>query len=258
MSDKPTVVVWLWSDKGKPSYTNWKHSKYSVKHVNAVYRMVRRFYKTPHRFLCITDEPNNPAFECETLSIFKALEAARPGASDLLHMGAIIPGTWARLCVWAPGMSALLGPRLISLDLDCVAVDDLAPLFDNPAPFLGWYSRGGPHVPLVYNASFFALDTESRPDIWTDFNPETAEGELALAGYSPAHGTEQAWQSCKLGLNQKAWTWRNGMASYKFQCPGLRLPSGARLVFFHGQYKPWTQLNVPWISKYYPAKDVGL
>jgi hypothetical protein len=245
----PTVAVWLWSDAGKPSFPKWIHSKYDHRHVNAVYRMVQRHYKTPHRFVCITDNPEG--IECETIPLW----------GDLLYMEGIIPGTWTRLKVWQAGMSELLGPRLISIDLDCVIVDDVAPLFDDPAPFLGWFARGGPEKPCVYNASFWAMDVDSRPDIWTSFNPETAVQELLDAGFKHYHGTEQAWQSYKLGPDHKAFTWRDGMVSYRYQMrkdSNARLPKGSRIVFFHGPGKPWHRLRDAWVARHYPAKEVGL
>lgn len=245
-----TVAVWLWSDKGKPSFPKWAHSKYDYRHVNAVYRMVQKHYKAPHRFVAITDNPDG--IECETIPLW----------DDLLHMPGIIPGTWARLKTWAPGMSELLGPRLISLDLDCCIVDDVAPLFDDPAPFIGWFAFGRRDNPCVYNASFWVQDTDWRTDIWTSFKAETAAVELLRAGYRNCHGTEQAWQSHKLGPDQKAYTWRDGVASYRYQIrkmPAENLTPGARIVFFHGPVKPWhLKDSSPWVKHHYPAKEVGL
>lgn len=257
-----TIIVWLWSDKGKPSFPRWQHSKYDARHVNAVYRMVQRHYTTPHRFVCITDNP--AGIECETILLADAVAHANrshnPG--DLLRMSGIIPGTWVRLLTWAPDMHKLLGKRIISLDLDCVVVDDVAPLFDQPGDFIGWFAFGRRDNPCVYNASIWAQKLETRRDIWDTFDAETAASELLRAGYRHFHGTEQAWQSYKLGPDQKAWTWRDGVASYRYQVRKMQkcgLTPGARIVFFHGPEKPW-QLrdHLPWVKEHYPATEVGL
>ena len=171
MSKPLTVVTWMWSDKNKPSYPNWSYSRYGYKHVNAVYDMVQKHYKRPHRFVCITDNPKG--IKCETIPLWK----------DNLHMSGVIPGTWVRLKAWAPEMVELLGPRIVSLDLDCVVVGDLAPLFDRTEPFIGWLSLGIRRTPIVYNASIWAMDTGAFPEVWTSFNSKRAVRELAKAGY---------------------------------------------------------------------------
>ena len=51
MSSKPlTVVTWKWS---VPGY----RSDFCAEHVNVLRRMVARHYSRPHRFCCVTNEP---------------------------------------------------------------------------------------------------------------------------------------------------------------------------------------------------------
>lgn len=250
-----TVLLWKWKTSDKPTTNGWIHSVYDYRHVNAVARMVRKHYKAPHRILAIVDDPNNPGYECETVSLYDTIKLAKP-KGDILHMPGIIGGTWCRLITWAPELRELLGPRIISLDLDCVIVDDLAPLFDREEPFIGWLSFGDRRNPVIYNASIWAADTDFRPDIWESFNTKTAVAELAKAGFDDTAGTEQAWVSYKLGPNQPAWYWRDGVVSFRYQLRarrGFPLTKGSRIVFFHGPKKPWDiRHQVPWIKANYP------
>jgi hypothetical protein len=243
--NKPlTIVTWLWKKEGLPSTHLPKTFTYNFNHVNAVYEMVKRHYHKPFRFVCITDNPKG--IKCETIPLWK----------DNLNLAGIVPGTWVRVKVWAPEMVELLGPRIISLDLDCVVTDDLAPLFDRTEPFIGWLSLGIRRTPIVYNASIWAMDTGAFPEVWTSFSSKRVIRELAKAGYEHFHGTEQAWASYKLGRNQPAWTWKDGVISYRFQLERYhksKLIPGARIVFFHGPKKPWNlRKRIPWIAEHYP------
>ena len=249
-----TVLLWKWKTSDKPTTNGWKFSIYDYRHVNAVVRMVRKNYKAPHRILAIVDDPDNPGYECETVSLYDTIKLA--GAKgDILYMPGIIGGTWCRLITWSSKLRQLLGPRIISLDLDCVIVGDLAPLFEREEKFIGWLSFGDRKRPVIYNASVWAADTDAYPDVWNSFHAKTAVQELAKAGYNHEHGTEQAWMSYKLGPRQPAWTYRDGVVSFRYQLRkrrGVPLIKGSRIVFFHGPKKPLDIISqVPWVAKHY-------
>jgi hypothetical protein len=240
MSETPlTVVCWMWNGAGKPSVPYWRHSVYDYRHVNALQQMVARHYAKPHRFVCVCDDPTN--IECETI----------PLGDWNLHLPGIIPGTWTRLRAFAPGMSEVLGPRYVSLDLDCCIVGDLSPIFDRTEPFLGWLSKGKRDLPCIYNASLWMADTEAFPELFTTFDAKRSPQLMEKLGYV---GTEQAWMSYKLGDRQPAVTWREGVVSYRFQVRANkgRLPDDARIVFFHGPKKPWHLRHHAWVRKNYP------
>lgn len=88
---------------------------YGVEYVTHLRAMVRRHLTRRHRFVCLTDRPEELP-ELETVHI--------PHDPKL-------PGWWAK----AELFTRDLGPRVLYLDLDTLVVNDLSPLVDFPAPF---------------------------------------------------------------------------------------------------------------------------
>lgn len=237
-----TIVTWLWNKTGKPVTHNFVNHTYTYEHVNRVYKMVYRHYRKPFRFVCITDNPTG--IECETIPLWQ----------DHLHLAGIVPGTFCRVKIFSPEMRELLGPRIISLDLDCVIVDNLQPIFDRKEPFIGWRAVVAKRGPVIYNASIFALNTGTFPKLWTDFKGARSVKEMAAHGFTSNCGTEQAWTSYKLGPKMPVWTSQDGVLSYKYQVKKQNsLPSGARIVFFHGALKPENARHIEWVDKFYPG-----
>jgi len=186
--------------------------------------------------------------ECETIPLWE----------DNLYMKGIIPGSWVRIKSWAPEMKELLGPRIVSLDLDCCVVGDLAPLFDRAEPFVGWLAFGDKRTPVIYNASIWAMDTGAFPHVWSSFDANTAVQELAKHGFDHTAGTEQAWASYKLGPNMPTWSYKDGVVSFRYQLRprrGFSLIPGSRIVFFHGPVKALNLMKtVPWVREHYLFK----
>ncbi|TCU14710.1 hypothetical protein EV132_10878 [Rhizobium sullae] len=158
---------------------------------------------------------------------------------------------YRRLRVFAPDAGDLFGERLVSIDLDVIILRDIAPLWDYDGDFA---ICGAFTARSHYNGSMWMLKTGARPDVWTDFNPETVPRLCAENGL---RGSDQAWISLKLGPSEKRWTKEDGIYSYgnDLYPNGGVLPDNARLVSFNGNKKPWQtglRKKYSWIKEGWP------
>lgn len=97
-------------------------SVYSAWTANNLMRMVRANLTIPHRFVCITDEPDDPDFECETYPIWQGPPLAARSVN-----------CFVRLKLAAAEMREVFGSRVLWLDQDIVIrgnFDDL--ITDDP------------------------------------------------------------------------------------------------------------------------------
>ena len=142
-----------------------------------------------------------------------------------------------------------MSDRFVSLDLDCVIVGRLEPLWERPEDFVIWESmvKGQP-----YNGSMWLHSPGTRSQVLTDFEPDTSPMQARKAGFI---GSDQAWFSYKLP-GERVWTKQDGVVSWNSHCRnrGWALPAGARIVFFQGQESPWdthVQDRAAWIKEHY-------
>lgn len=233
-----TVVTFKW--RPPPGY----RSTFTGHNVDVLRRMVRRHYKQPHRFVCITDDARGitePDVECFELWGDFATVANPSGRHN--------PSCYRRLRLFARNPGAFLGERFVVVDLDCVITGDLAPLWDRPESFVIWRSTtsGNP-----YNGSMWMLTAGARPQVWADFDPDLSPRETRRAGL---YGSDQAWIAHSLGGREAVWTPADGVHSYRNEIAGHgRLPPGARIVFFHGKHDPWDRevmARHPWVRESY-------
>lgn len=232
------VVCWKW--KPRREY----RSKYDHTHVNTLFNMVRRHFHRAHEFVCITDDPIGLDTRIRVVDLWDT-HADLPSPH-----GGLNPACYRRLKMYSPEARDLIGERFVSLDLDCVIVDDVTPVWDRPEEFMIW---GETLRTTPYNGSMQMMTAGARRQVWEDFDPVKSP-ELALkAGY---HGSDQAWISYKLGPHEARWTKKDGVFSWRMECKpnGGKLPKGARIVFFEGHVDPWspTALSMsPWIKEHY-------
>lgn len=239
-----TVVAWRWTPP------RGYRSTFAPETVYTLRDMVARYYRPAHRFVCVTDRPDElPGVE--TISLWAD---CRDIPSPIGHS---YPSCYRRLKVFAPDAGALFGPRLVSLDLDTVIVGDLEPIFDRPEPFVIWGESDFPHT-TPYCGSLFLLTTGARPDVWTRFDPKTSPRLALKAG---CRGSDQGWIAYVLGRHEATWTRADGVYSYRKHIArnGGRLPADARIVCFHGRIDPWSYAaqQVPWIRAAYPVRGVA-
>jgi hypothetical protein len=230
-----TVVCWKW--RTPIGY----RSKFDAKSVNVLRAMVARHYARPHRFVCITDDAKGIDGDVRVVPIW----------NDFAHLrGPNGVNCYRRLRAFSAEAGDLIGPRFVSLDLDCVITADVSPLWDRPEDFVIWgdTARGTP-----YNGSMFLLTAGARRQVWERFDPEHSPAYAKRLGYI---GSDQAWIGACLGLHERKWSKADGVYSFRNEIHGKRrdLPLGARVVMFHGRFDPWmpaVQAQHRWIKEHW-------
>lgn len=260
----------------KPGY----RTVYTSEHVNTLRRMVARCYNRPHRFFCVTDDPRGLGADIEYVPMW-------PDHFDMLNPSHPTnrPNCFPRLKLFSSEMRNIFGERFVSLDLDMVIVDDVAPLWDRPEDFIIYDARGDDH----YNGSMFIQNAGARERVWTEFDPVESPKKTTAAGM---RGSDQAWIRYCLAPDAAVWDFNDGVYAYLNLVPPYRqrklarynialpmnaarraggipgkparspvtperdgrLPDNARVVVFAGEFKPWeprTQQMSPWIKVHY-------
>jgi len=230
------VVTWKWRKEGY-------RSKFTALHVNTMRQMVARHYPDPHRFICITDDPEGIDPGIEVVPLW-------PDHGDLLNptWPDTGPSCYRRLRSFSPEFEKIAGRRFVSLDLDVVITGDLRPLWNRPDEFIIY--RSGAHD-QIYNGSMYMMTTGSRRQVWDQFDPVKSP---ALTKAAKLRGTDQAWIQYVLGTSESTWGPEDDVYNYRVDClKNLkgRLPQGARAVMFWGQPDPWDNAALrcsPWIT----------
>lgn len=220
-------------------------SKFEGRHVNVLAAMVRRHYRKPHRFSCITDDPTgiDPAI--------RIIPLWRDHANLPSAYGARNPSCYRRLKIFAAEAAELIGPRFVSMDLDVVVTGDLAPLWDRREDFV-MIKSATPPPRYLYNGSMVMMTAGCRRHVWDDFDARTSPRETVV---KKMFGSDQAWISLKLGPGEATWDREDGVYSYRIHLEpkGGVLPEGARLVSFHGADDPWgpRAQQLEWVRRHY-------
>lgn len=233
-----TILTFLW--KPPVGY----RSKFTGRNVDILRRMVKHHYREPHRFVCVTDDPTG--IKEKDVEIFQLW----PDLGDVRNpSGTKNPSCYRRLRVFARNAGEWLGPRFVCLDLDCVIVGDMRPVWNRSEPFVIWKSTSPGNF---YNGSMFMLDAGARAEVWRDFDPELSPRETKGARL---YGSDQAWIAYRLGGDEATWTAEDGVYSFRNELKhsGRDLPPGARIVFFHGRGDPWEpdMQRLGWVAKNY-------
>lgn len=219
-----TVVTWKW----KAPYRY--RSTFLGVHVNVLASMVRRHYAKPHRFICVTDDPEG--IDTDQVEVLPLWSEHR----DLISPhGPGHPSCYRRLRMWARDAASLFGPRFVSLDLDTILVGDVSPIFERREDLVLWGDTS-PGTP--YNGGLVLMNAGARPKVWETFDPMWSPLKGRQANYI---GSDQAWIAIALGPNEAKFTKADGVYSYRnhVRPNGGKLPPEARLVSFHGVHDPW-------------------
>lgn len=249
-----TVVTWLWSG----NTMGRDRVEYVADHVNRMASMLARHLTIPHEVVCVTDMPEGIDSRVRIVPMWP----------DLAGYGRC----YRRLKVFDPAMRDVLGPRIVSIDLDTVITGNIDHLFDRPEPFVIWGDPSRlPHTP--YCGSLFMLEIGYRPDVFTGFDADVAASLRRTQGVI---GSDQAWMA-RMIKDAARWGKRDGIYSFRMdiqlriRMPGFgmiagrnrpprlpnrdgSLPEKARIVFFHGAEDPsQTHLHVhhKWIPEHW-------
>lgn len=147
-------------------------------------------------------------------------------------------------------MREIIGPRFVSVDLDCAIIDRMEPVWDRPEDFVIWESR---IKAMQYNGSMWMMDAGSRAQVYDKFIPTESPRLARRAGYL---GSDQAWINYVLGGNEAVWTRKDGVYNFRLDLRHMNwaLPADARIVFFCGNVDPWSQFaqdHAPWVLEHY-------
>lgn len=236
-----SIVTFKW----QPTNPHYR-TKFNASHVNALARAVKRHYQEPHTFFCVTDDPDglDPSIEAVPLwNDFADLPAPQGDRN---------PSCYRRLKTFSPLGKDLFGDRWVQLDIDCVVVDDLAPIWDREEPLVLW---GGTNNTTPYNGSMMLMSANCHPEVWDDFCPRNSPQLAKNKGY---WGSDQGWISYKLGPDLPRFTTQDGVYSYRnhFQFGNGnadQLPVNARIIIFHGHIDPWDKKaqDHPWVREHW-------
>lgn len=240
------VVTCRW--RPKPGY----RSTFPAEAVNVLQRSIARNYPHPHRFTCLTDDPEG--IDTSAVRIIPMWDdwADVPNPSSSKN-----PSCYRRLRLFSPEMREVIGPRFVVLDLDTVVTGDLTGIFQRKEPFVIWGGqRTDPRWPGSYNwynGSLWMMDAGARAQVFETFDPAHSPRAAHNAG---CRGSDQGWIAHCLGPNEATFTDADGVYSYRVHVlpAGGVLPSNARLVMFHGKHDPWqreVQQQHAWVREHW-------
>jgi hypothetical protein len=153
--------------------------------------------------------------------------------------------------MFSPDIDAVFGERFVSVDLDCVIVGDLTPVWHRPEDFVIW---GNTNPRTLYNGSMMLMTAGARRQVWDRFDPATSPQQAKAAGQ---HGSDQGWISYCLGPHESTWTQADGVYSYRndLKKASAALPPNARIVLWHGAVDPWSHRGQQhdWVRTHYRA-----
>lgn len=160
-----SIVCFKW--KPKPGY----RSSFGPQTVNTLKRMIARNYQKPHRLVCVTDDARDIDPDVEIVPLWND-HAAVPSPH-----GAGNPSCYRRLKCYSKEAEQWFGPRFVIIDLDCVIVSDMAPIWDNDSDFCIW---GDTNPTSPYNGSMQLMNAGARSQVSgnlrSDREPEEVEG----------------------------------------------------------------------------------
>lgn len=212
---KPELTILTFKWGGKFSYLD----------ANRVAGMVERYFKRPHRFVCITDRPEGVT--CETYPLWLDL-------GDIPNPTAGRPSCFRRLKLFDPDFAARFGDNLMWIDLDTILVNDVTDLWTRDEDWIAW--RDPAYRPKgqvsAYNGSMVKWRRGVHRELWDDFDGHQSVAEIKAAGIK---GSDQAWFHIKLGLDMPVWTALDGVL-WSRQC-ARHLPEKAKIVFFSGEHR---------------------
>ena len=218
-----TFVTWLWRG-WRPIYT--------ATHVNRLHAMLAKHMTGPWRLICITDDERG--IDCETFPLWTIPRAKIPARLDL-PTDRVVPDCYTRLRMFDPNVGRHFGECFVSIDLDCVILKDLAPLFENGYDFI---AAKGYRSHLC--GSMWQLRPGSHADVWQSYDPVESPKRIASSTYGcfKLSGSDQAWMSLQMP-DAPLWTEADGVYQFMELRPQRIVPANARIVFFAGSIKPW-------------------
>lgn len=234
-----SVVCWKWGPLFGPEY------------VNRLRVGLERHLRLDHRLFCVTDDSRGID---PRVTIVPLPERHRDSPRCRRRMR-IFDRVFCQM---------FFGPRILSLDLDVVLVDDITPIIDRSEPIVGWKVQ---HAG-VYSGSFLLMDAGVLDPLWRQFDQDP-EG-LPKRAQPRGVGSDQAmfnWYLERRGMQIATWRERDGFVTYfgegyeKFEHLGVGprltiLPKGARIVVLgSGDKAVMDRGAYPWVRQHWTALE---
>jgi hypothetical protein len=187
---------------------------YQIEYVAKLRDMVERHLPMPHRFICLTDQPDK-------------LE----GVEMIPVMG--LPGWWAKMALFS---QAVRGPgKCLYFDLDTVIIDDLTPLAEVDAPFATCanFTRAvNPSYPCRYGSCIMVIADGFGSDIWAAFMAEKNRFTNCY-NYGDQQAIEALYDDAVLLQDVLPEGYLVGRREFTDE-----RPEGAAVMIFAGKHKP--------------------
>lgn len=239
-----TVSTFKWTD---PNYRfRSTHSGYTAQDVVRLFESVRKNTNLPLKFVCVTDDPSGIPSWIRTAPIIDEKSVVEAG------------GCFRRLPMFGDRAREWIGERFLNLDLDALVVGDLTPILSRTEDFIGWWPDQQANRKFRLNGSMIMMTAGSRRQVWDEFRIDHPllddRGDFRNPVYEDS---DQAWINRILDAEKEAaWgvddgVYRYGTEIYK---AGGGLPANARIIFFPGKFKPWSELSLersPWLQQYW-------
>ena len=228
-----TIVLWLWRDLTC-------RTQYTPEHVNICARMIDRHLALPHRFIVFTDNVDaNFDSNIKPHQLWDDYHLLKNPAWRVQF-----PQCYVRLKAFSRDdeMREILGPRFVSVDLDCVVVGDLDPLFSRDEDFLIYRHPVQQTKDRLqpYNGSLWMMNTGARAQVWENFKgAESLKQFVNRPDKEHFLQTDQGWICAVLGTKEPGWGMEDGVYMWSYlHHKVMKLPADARIVFFNGAWKP--------------------
>lgn len=243
MVQKINIVCWKWKPiEGVP--TTKKYVKFQAYHVNALFAMLQKYVRADFRLICVTDDSEGINSEIEIIPLW----------NDFRHLG----GCFTRLVCFKRDFD-LFGDRFVSIDLDCVIVQDITSLLLKKGDFIVWAPKMDKNRIAQYCGGFWIMDAGARPNVYEDFDenaPRVINSRQKYLG-----GTDQL-QISKTLQNELTFTQEDGIYNFvpDIKNTGQGISRNVKIIFFNGRYMPddpYLAATFPWIATYYPAAGKG-
>ncbi len=233
-----TVVTMLWRDRDLAR----RGFAYRPANVQRMRDQVARHLSQPHRFVCITDEP-------------QWLQEPFGIATVPLDMSVCVPGkVTARLQLFRRDAGDLLGAsRVLYLSLETEIVGPLDPLAARTEPLVlmrnAAYGERRRFPP--FSSAVMLLSAGHRPDVYEEFaahkpmrTPWGTDACDWISLYAPA-------DVATCDEDSGVWDERRVRRAWSSTGPRSSIPKGACLVSFQGGRRPWdadARAVHPWLA----------
>jgi len=228
-------VTFLWNE----GFRN-----YLPEHVNMQSNALK-YWDKDCKVVCITDETKG--FN-KNVTVVPLPDSAKSVRNIEAPQGKMFPSSYRRLWLFS-NEARSIGDRVMLLDVDAMILNDLSPLWDIDADFVGWR-------PIVtwgredrIGGGTWLHKTGTLPWLWDGFttDPQKMIQETRAMGFN---GSDQAIMSRFLYHRYPHWDARCGIYAAQDGVMEWDMPpTDARIVHFNGAAKIW-DTNKLWVNAY--------